>query len=363
MSLTSYCLGSSIQRPPPARTSILCTDCGTDFHEIVFHKGKLVRRKNLRPLPLTEDDARKIIWEFYLFLEKNSIDEKESYTKTNADIPATKAARWSKYTDKETLGKYFDESVRFVKENSEFRTRQLFSPQQLRFLVAVQHLVQEDAAEMDCPAYERKHLDTFEGKSGCVNTQLVKDVHRSEWSIEGQGFSLQKVLQSRGLETASLDIKRECVNQFQQQFVHTLESYLLEFARKRGLSDYLSGIFIKVVTTEMSQCGLANLDQAGTASKYFVSGHGLEQRTVYNLSQFNKDSVKLSILCMKTSFSTYHTEQTLEFGDMSPNQCSKSSYLYQYATIQITPDIIANNINVTVIDALDEAHIVPPVEL
>jgi len=360
MSLTSYCLTSSIERPAPQ--SILCNDCGADFHELVFHKGKLVRRKNLRPRPLTEDDARKIVSEFYKYLEESAIEERNSYTRTNADIPATKAARWSKYTDKSILGKYFDESIEFLKGNSEFRTRQLFSPQQLRFLVAVQHLVQEDAAEMDCPAVERKHLDTFEGKSGCVNTQLVKDVHRSEWSIEGQGFSLQKILQSRGLETASLDIKRDCVNQFQQQFVATLEAYLFGFAKKLELSEYLTNIFIKVVTTEMSQCGLANLDQAGTASKYFVSGQGLEQRTVYNLSTFNKDSVKLSILCMKTSFSTYHTEQTLEFGDMSPNQCSKSSYLYQYATIQITPVPLENTINVTVIDALDEAHIVPPAD-
>eukprot|EP00397_Hematodinium_sp_SG-2012_P034710 GEMP01037249.1.p1 GENE.GEMP01037249.1~~GEMP01037249.1.p1 ORF type:complete len:363 (-),score=52.70 GEMP01037249.1:794-1882(-) len=356
MSPLSFCLS-----PDRSDSTTLCTDCGSDLHELVFRRGQIVRSRNQRPHPLTESDARVIVSEFYKALEKSVHDEQASYKRTNAEVPSTKVARWAKYSNADNLRKFYEESLNFLRANSEFRTKQLFSPQGLRFLVAVQHLVAADSAEMDCEPDERRHLDTFEGKSGCVNTQLVKDVHRSEWSIEGQGFSLQKAtqMQARGIDNSPAEVTRDSVYFFQKQFVFQLEAYLLAFSERLRLSEHLTKVFMKVVTTQMSQCGLANLDQAGTASKYFVSGAGLDQRTVYNLSTFGQNSMKLSILCMKTSFSAYHTEQTLEGGDMSPHRCSRSSYLYQYATLQITPSMEQNKVIITVIDALDEAHIVP----
>merc|ERR1712224_695384 len=98
--------------------------------------------------------------------------------------------------------------------------------------------------------------------------------------------------------------------------VTSLETMLLDFCQRRHLSQDGQRRLIQAVTTQMSQCGLANLDRASQAAKYFVSGQGLEQRTAYNLSLMDAglpdECLKLSLLCMKTGFSQYHTEESLE---------------------------------------------------
>ena len=80
------------------------------------------------------------------------------------------------------------------------------------------------------------------------------------------------------------------------------------------------------------------------AAKYFVSGQGLDQRTAYNISAMDTgpqlgESLKLSMLCMKTGFTHYLTEETLGipgsfFEDEPPQRCAPSSYLYQYTTLR-----------------------------
>merc|ERR1719271_1889159 len=125
--------------------------------------------------------------------------------------------------------------------------------------------------------------------------------------------SLQEKLASEKF-SATEDRKR-IIARFQQELVVALEDHLLSFCRRRGLSELATRQLLQAVTTQMSQCGLANLDRSSRAAKYFVSGQGLDQRTAYSLSTMDTgslgESLKLSLLCMKTGFSQYHTEETL----------------------------------------------------
>merc|ERR1719386_571479 len=124
---------------------------------------------------------------------------------------------------------------------------------QLRFLVLLQHFISEDTSDFYRPECERKHMDSFEGvNTDAVNSQLVKDAHRSEWSIEGRSFSLQDLPQHTGNGHFS-DARKEQIARFQHEFVAFLETYLLAFCERRNLSDSGTQRLIQVVTTQMSQ--------------------------------------------------------------------------------------------------------------
>jgi len=234
----------------------------------------------------------------------------------------------------------------------------------VKFLVIFHHLVNEDTRDLLLPIEERKNTDVFEAGpvTGAINSQLVKDAHRAEWSIEGQGFSYAKFEAegggslvsspaspnpgSGGGMTAAVGTgpgntrdasnnmikphfpapaaaspttagipthntaatasspgqfsshsKGGSVEAFQDFFVKKLENFLLNFSQAQNLDKKCERHLIQAITTQMCQCGLANLDRGSMAARVFVCGQDLEQNTVYNISTLD-DSIKLSIMCM-----------------------------------------------------------------
>lgn len=319
------------------------------------------------------DTARSVIQDAFAELEAQCREERTQYQKAGAKPSLHKCNRWAMYTDKGRLQQFMVSSMDFVRDNPDCRTW-LLSHVQLRFLVLLQHFVSEDTADLHRPERERSHGDVFEGD---VNAQLIKDAHRSEWSVDGSSFSMQDRLAPAAGGLAGKD-QRRAIATFQQELVVAIEAYLLDFCGRRKLSVLGTQRLLHAVTTQMSQCGLANLDRSSQASTYFVGSKGLEQRTAYNISAMDAgplgEALKLSLFCMKTGFSEYHTEATLgglggpapPDGDAGPTRCAPSSYLYQYATLRFAPVAEpvygCERIDCTVIDALDEVHIEPAVE-
>jgi len=317
--------------------------------------------------------ARPVIQKVFAELELQCIEEREQYRKSNQTPPEVVFNRWATYTNKTRVKACMSSSLEFIKHHPECRSR-LLSCEQLRFLILLQHFVAEDTRDVYLPECQRKHSDVFEGilTEGAVNSQLIKDAHRSEWSIEGRPFSLQAQLTEDGTDVGG-DRWKQVIAAFQRELVIALETCLLEYCCRRGLSQLGTRRFLQVVTTQMSQCGLANLGRSSQAARYFVSGQGLDQRTTYNLSTMDGsfgESLQLSMLCMKTGFCQYQTEDTLGMPgspgagiidvDAQPMRCAPSSYLYQYATLRFTPGHSISgceSAECVVIDALDEVHI------
>jgi hypothetical protein len=334
--------------------------------------------------------ARSVIRQVFASMEADSLEEQEQYSRAGLVPAPQKSNRWATYTDKGRQRTFMTDSLEFVRNHAECRMREL-SEMQLRFLVLLQHLVVEDTHDFYRPESLRKHQDAFEGiLTQSVNSQLIKDAHRSEWSVDGSTFSLQEKFAS-GKFSATED-RKLVIARFQQELVKALEEHLLGFCKRRGLSELSTRQLLQAVTTQMSQCGLANLDRSSQAAKYFVSGQGLDQRTAYSLSTMDAgalgECLKLSLLCMKTGFSQYHTEETLGLGsrvpavsslsvstlqscsvaqpvpvlESGPKSCRPTSYLYQYATLRFAPGSCASQgapAECVVIDALDEVHIEP----
>lgn len=309
--------------------------------------------------------AKAIIRSIFGDLERHCEEEQKHYQTTGAQPSRQKCNTWATYTNKARLQRFGSDSLAFVQSNADCRTR-LLSPKQLRFLILLQHFVSEDCSDCNRPELLRKHQDAYEGVlTTSVNSQLVKDAHRSEFSVDGQSFSMQDLPACpEGME----EERRITIAKFQSEFVIALETYLLGFCKKSGLSMGGTRRLVQVVTTQMSQAGLANLDRGSQASRYFVGSHGLDQRTAYNLSTMTLSSgteaLKLSILCMKTGFSQYlEKDEVLKVSGVEyPKRCKPESYIYQYATLSFTvgPQVDdCESIVCSVLDAIDEAQLSP----
>mmetsp|Transcript_55756 Transcript_55756/g.88372 ORF Transcript_55756/g.88372 Transcript_55756/m.88372 type:complete len:387 (+) Transcript_55756:87-1247(+) len=308
--------------------------------------------------------AVEVISDIFNELEAFCAEEQLHYNKVGLPVPKHKANIWSTYTNKERLRHFMSESWEFLRHHPECRTRRLTTPQ-LRFLVLLQHLVKEDTSDFYKPEGLRKHQDGFEGVlTDAVNSQLIRDAHRSEWSIDGRAYSLQDLPQpAEGRE--SQEERKQTILAFQREFVKTLESFLLSYCHRQRISALGTKRMVQAVTTQMSQCGLANLDRGSQSARYVVSSQGLEQRTVYNVSTMEDaslgETLKLSILCMKTGFTQYLDKKDEQ--RMAPKACHPTSYLYQYATLQFAPGHRVGpnceSIDCLVLDALDETDILP----
>jgi len=318
--------------------------------------------------------SRRLLHEAFAELEAQCREERAHYERTGLSPPPQSGGRWAAYLSRERVQACEAQLLDFVRAHPECRARTLL-PDQLRFLLLVQHRVTEDTSDFYRPLAERRHNDKFEGvltEEG-VNSQLVKDAHRSDWSVDGHSFSMQH--EDRDTANGSADRRRQ-IAEFQRQLVTALEACVLGFGTRRGLSTLATQRLLQAVTTQMSQCGLANLDRSSQAAGYFVSGLGLEQRTAYSLSTAEAEGLgevlQLSLCCLKTGFAHFQTEEGLAAmangeegpeGDGGPCPCAPSSYLYQYATLRFAPGVhggAPEQIECTVLDALDEVHILPP---
>eukprot|EP00392_Amoebophrya_sp_AT5.2_P009039 g9067.t1 len=116
-------------------------------------------------------------------------------------------------------------------------------------------------------------------------------------------------------QVAHLQKEEKLKEKFQSYFIEKLESFLLDFSRKLKLTEQNTTYLLKCISTQMCQCGLANLDRGSYARKYLVSGANLDQRTVYSLStDEDGKSLKLTLLCVKTNFTDYYDYETLMKG-------------------------------------------------
>mmetsp|Transcript_107906 Transcript_107906/g.270636 ORF Transcript_107906/g.270636 Transcript_107906/m.270636 type:complete len:385 (-) Transcript_107906:54-1208(-) len=328
--------------------------------------------------------ANSITQEFLAESKHRCLEEKQQYERQGTQAHQQKRNRWATYTNPDRAQQCLTSSLTFIREYPECRIS-LLPTAYLRSLILLQHSLAEDTLDVSRPDNERRHCDTFEGilTKGGVNSQLIKDAHRSEWSIEGHSFSLQgnpqQLVGGVPITDGSgppMEDRKAVIAAFQQDLVRELEQFLLDFCRRRRLTEQGTLRMMQAVTTQMSQCGLANLEQSSQASKVFVSGEGLEQRTAYNISTMldpRGEVLKLSIYCMKTGFSSYHTPESL-MGPTDPDDdetclrpvyCSTASYLYQYATICFAPSPAGGpegreeRIECVVIDLLDEVQILP----
>ncbi|CAK9092033.1 unnamed protein product [Durusdinium trenchii] len=204
-------------------------------------------------------------------------EEKLQYAQAGQRPSPQKVNFWETHIGLENIECHASRSRLFLQSFDDFRSGQHFSQEQLRFAVLVQHFVSQDTMDVRRLPEKRMHDDVFEGiLTRSVNAQLITDAHRAEWAIEGNGFIVPKA--------ESDEERKQLIADFGAGLVTALEEFLLSFCERRQLSVRGTEHVIQAVTTQMSQCGLANLDRCSRVGQYMVGGARLKQHVNYNIS-------------------------------------------------------------------------------
>eukprot|EP00434_Breviolum_minutum_P045345 symbB.v1.2.040634.t1/scaffold7393.1/size13733/1 len=323
--------------------------------------GLLSSKTRHDPLPERLDAVEPFVRTLFEELHLRCQQEKEQYAEAGQNPSAQKVNFWDGHIGPENIDSHTSRSRLFLQSFDDFRSGQHFSKEQLRFAVLVQHFVSQDTMDFRRPPEKRMHDDVFEGiLTSSVNAQLITDAHRAEWAIEGDGFIVPK--------TQSDEERKQLIADFGSGLVTALEQFLLAYCKRRQLSTKGTDYLIQAVTTQMSQCGLANLDRCSRVGQYMVGGGGLKQHVNYNISCMNGgplgEALKLTLGCLKEGFNFYQSTNGRLVED-GPQCCDPSSRMYQCATLRFTTKLGLetpdgeDDVSCDVIDAYDEVRICP----
>ncbi|CAJ1330891.1 unnamed protein product [Effrenium voratum] len=291
-----------------------------------------LRTSHHRPtLPERLDAVEPFIRSLFEELQARCEEEKEQYDLAGQTPSPHKANFWSAHADQDKVESYTTRSRLFLQSYDDFRSGRQMSKEQIRFAVLVQHFVSQDTLDFRLPPDQRMHDDSFEGiLTGAVNSQLITDAHRAEWAVDGAAFVLPK---------ADDEDRKQVILDFRAGLVTALEEFLLNFCERRQLSEQGTEYLMQGVTTQMSQCGLANLDRCSRVGGYVVGGASLKQHVNYNISCMEAgplgESLKLTLGCLKEGFEFYQPSAKTPMED-SPKCCDPASWMYQCATLRFT---------------------------
>lgn len=319
-------------------------------------------RPRYDPLPERLDTVEPLLRGFFEELHARCEEEKLQYAQAGQRPSPQKVNFWETHIGLENIECHASRSRLFLQSFDDFRSGQHFSQEQLRFAVLVQHFVSQDTMDVRRLPEKRMHDDVFEGiLTRSVNAQLITDAHRAEWAIEGNGFIVPKA--------ESDEERKQLIADFGAGLVTALEEFLLSFCERRQLSVRGTEHVIQAVTTQMSQCGLANLDRCSRVGQYMVGGARLKQHVNYNISCMDAgplgDALKLTLGCLKEGFDFFQpTTGTSE--DDSPHCCDPNSRMYQCATLRFTTKLGLetptgeDEVSCDVLDVYDEVRICDP---
>lgn len=266
--------------------------------------GLLTSKARHDPLPERLDAVEPFVRSLFEDLQLRCQEEKQRYAEAGQTPSPQKLNFWDAHIGPENVESHAHRSRLFLQSYDDFRALGTdFSQERLSFAVLVQHFVSQDAMDFRRPAAKRMHDDVFEGiLTSSVNAQLITDAHRAEWAIEGDGFVVPSSVQDE-------EERKQLIVDFGASLVTALEEFLLSFCQRRQLSEKGTDHLIQAVTTQMSQCGLANLDRCSRVGRYMVGGAGLKQHVNYNISRMDGgplgEALKLTLGCLKEGFNFY----------------------------------------------------------
>ncbi|CAE7442363.1 Smyd3 [Symbiodinium natans] len=331
--------------------------------------GLRVSHHGYGTLPDRLDAVEPFVRELFEELRTRCEEERMQYALAGQTPSPHKANFWLAHTDPERISSYVFKSRLFLQGFDDFRCGSQISKEQLRFAVLVQHFASQDTLDFQRTRTERMHDDVFEGVlTQGVNTQLMTDAHRAEWAVDGAAF----VFSDSDRDVQNDEERKQALLDFRMELVTALEQFLIDFCKRRQLTEHGTLCLLQAVTTQMSQCGLANLDRCSRAGEYMVGGARLKQHVNYNISCMDAgplgEALKLTLGCLKEGFQFIqrtvqdHADDAMG-DDISTQGCDPSSRMYQCATLRFTTKLGLESphgqdqIQCDVIDVYDEVFI------
>lgn len=216
----------------------------------------------------------------------------------------------------------------------------------LRAIVAAQHYFDLDLEDLDLPQAERRSEDVFEEDPKApfygVCQQLLLDAARCDFVIEGEEFSLAAEIEAQHLDTETdLEAVEALKDALPARVVNALRRCLdVGPAPPRPQQRLL-----RLLSTAMSQAGLANLERACGAPAVVACGGGQRSRFVLHrlparaadgacsqwelLMSIRKDGFEECVVCGMPGDDGEDVEP-------EPVSCDVSSYVFRSCVLRCT---------------------------
>jgi hypothetical protein len=194
--------------------------------------------------------------------------------------------------------------------------------------IGMQHFVSIDAEDLVLPEYKRRTCNSFDGPFENVADQFLADATRSEFHIAGEKFDFAAELEASNL---SMDEDPDAVERHSEQFTARLVSAL-----RQGLGGNPDKTLLQIVSTLMSQSGMASLERSCTSALVVVSGG--EQIVRYDLTALSEFAWEIKLSMQKSGFSQafVHESADLHAEPRLVANCLPDSIVGKSCTLRIT---------------------------
>jgi len=252
----------------------------------------------------------------------------------------------------------WEQSIRSFLEHSPAVVSEGCDQEQLRRLVALQHFLEVDMADLHLPPEQRCSEDQYFERAPLedVCMQFLMDVTRGVYIVEGSRYDFEDVLAKSGLK---IEEESLLVEQLKEDF-----SYKVAGDVRRRLCDSDAGqlaesqagynVLVRGATSLLSQSGLANLERA-CESHLVVSGG--EQELIFELKRGPGESPCWDVIlsCEKLNFTSFMSTEGAETRFF---QCSSSSRIWRSAVIRLTVEEKYPPLSIEVLELRCEMDIV-----
>lgn len=202
--------------------------------------------------------------------------------------------------------------------------------QQLKEIAALQHYLQVDLDDLGLPPEARRSEDAYGGVDSNISEQMLLDAPRSTFVVDGQVLDFASAIGHTRRTSVNRDPDE--VEKLHKEFTAQLVATV-----RQCLGGSPPPNLLRVVTTSMSQSGLANLERACDTLQVAVSGG--EQQLRYSLTSLSVSGGPwdVELFLRKTGF-----EQCIicrsavpgEFEDPIPLACSSRSSITKSCRIR-----------------------------
>ncbi|CAE8617977.1 unnamed protein product, partial [Polarella glacialis] len=282
-------------------------------------------------LKVLGEEAERVLDEFYKAQLLKHQSERKHLEQSNQFRPGP-SAKWNRqelYLDPASLSLARSASRQHLLRHPEWLLQgaQKLCAEELRDIAALQHFAWVDLEDLSLAPEERRSEDVFVGASGNVCEQLLLDATRAALWVDEEEFDFSKELRElrAGLQFGPEEDRRR-QSEFCDRVVAAVES---------SLGEDPPAILTRVVSTAMSQSGLANVERACDRPQVAVSGGDQDLR--YRMQRLAPDGpwdIELfvrkvgfdhCIICRPPAQSIGRKHHVDDNEDLVPVPCSPSS--------------------------------------
>jgi len=241
--------------------------------------------------------ASRVIQDFYAELRQKHAQDRERLQRSGLSGHRA-AAMWNRqnvYLDDVKLAHHQTASCRHLARHpATWRGCCKLSVDALRGLIAVQHSISLDLADISLPPAQRRNPDIVGGTEVTLFGQMLPNVQRCSYIIDGQKFDFPQKLAEQA-STVDGDLVK--VEKLQRSFTTNLVD-AVQGALARSGEPPLA--LLHAVGAMMSNVGLASAERSCESPQIAVSGG--ESLVQYELQSHSGGSVDITMLIVRVRF-------------------------------------------------------------